>query len=529
MPVYALQDLTQDERLLSIAARLKGLTPGLVLATGQARSGKLTMLAALVLALADPARPVPVLTEKADDFEPFRPAPGNWKGIRVEPNSRAWQAAFAAREVVEAPLVMVSPFSRDNAAALLATKPGQWVLATVDTPLIGLDAAYPLYEMGIDNEAFVERVRCVWSQFLVEKLCAACATPAGLSPAELANLFPADPQLEQVKVEVGCAECEGRGTKNREALCEVLLIAEPTRPAVRSALLAGTPVSLAPEWHVTAQEHARRLVSQGLVGIGTYRQAIRRNPLLRAQNTIEREQTRSFKLDIASRHKSEFLAHMSHELRTPLNAIIGFSDVMLGGMAGPVGDKQREFIGDIRESGRHLLALINDILDLSKIEAGRMELAVTRFDLPLAIGNALALVRERASRHGIRLEANLSPEVAEYDGDERKVKQIVLNLLTNAVKFTPEGGAVTLDASRVDGSYEISVQDTGIGIAADDLDKIFEEFRQVGTDTDRKAEGTGLGLALTRRLIELHGGRIRVASELGRGTTFTVTLPKAEA
>jgi signal transduction histidine kinase len=125
---------------------------------------------------------------------------------------------------------------------------------------------------------------------------------------------------------------------------------------------------------------------------------------------------------------------------------------MLGGMAGPVGEKQREFICDIRESGRHLLALINDILDLSKIEAGRMELAVTRFDLPLAIGNALALVRERAGRHGIKLEASLAPDVAEYDGDERKVKQIVLNLLTNAVKFTPEGGAVTLDASRVDGS-----------------------------------------------------------------------------
>jgi signal transduction histidine kinase len=158
-----------------------------------------------------------------------------------------------------------------------------------------------------------------------------------------------------------------------------------------------------------------------------------------------------------------------------------------------------------------------------------MELAVTRFDLPLAIGNALALVRERASRHGIKLEANLAPDVAEYDGDERKVKQIVLNLLTNAVKFTPEGGAVTLDATRVDGKYEISVRDTGIGIAAEDLDKIFEEFRQVGADTDRKAEGTGLGLALTRRLIELHGGRIRVASEPGQGTTFTFTLPKVEA
>ena len=233
----------------------------------------------------------------------------------------------------------------------------------------------------------------------------------------------------------------------------------------------------------------------------------------------------SRQVELANRHKSEFLANMSHELRTPLNAIIGFSDVMLTGMTGTMADKQREFIGDIRDSGKHLLGLINDILDLSKIEAGRMELDVARFNLRTATENAMTLVRARAERHGIALDAEIAPEVGDYDGDERKFKQILLNLLTNAVKFTPEGGSVTLAAGQVDGSYVFSIRDTGIGIAPEDHDRIFEEFRQVGSDFERKAEGTGLGLTLTRKLVELHGGRIRVESALGEGSTFTFELP----
>jgi signal transduction histidine kinase/HAMP domain-containing protein len=236
-------------------------------------------------------------------------------------------------------------------------------------------------------------------------------------------------------------------------------------------------------------------------------------------------QEKSRQLEIANKHKSEFLANMSHELRTPLNAIIGFSDVMISGMAGPLADKQKEFIGDIRDSGRHLLALINDILDLSKIEAGRMELELARFDLQAAIANAMTLVRGRAERHGIRLESDIGPGVEHFDGDERKFKQIVLNLLTNAVKFTPEGGTVTLGAQRANGAYVFSVRDTGVGIAPEDHLRIFEEFRQVGSDGDRKAEGTGLGLALTRRLVELHGGSIGLESAPGEGSTFTFTLP----
>jgi len=236
-------------------------------------------------------------------------------------------------------------------------------------------------------------------------------------------------------------------------------------------------------------------------------------------------QEKSRQLEIANKHKSDFLANMSHELRTPLNAIIGFSDVMLAGMAGELPDKQKEFTRDIRDSGKHLLGLINDILDLSKIEAGRMELDLARFNLRAAMENALTLVRGRADRHGIQLETDISDEIGEYEGDERKFKQIVLNLLTNAVKFTPEGGTVTMAAQRMNGEYVFSVTDTGIGIAPEDHAKVFEEFRQVGTDYQRKAEGTGLGLTLTKRLIELHGGTIRLESTLGKGSTFTFKLP----
>ena len=236
-------------------------------------------------------------------------------------------------------------------------------------------------------------------------------------------------------------------------------------------------------------------------------------------------QDKSRQLEEANRHKSEFLANMSHELRTPLNAIIGFSDVMLNGMAGPMNENQKEFATDIRDSGKHLLNLINDILDLSKIEAGRMELDVALFDMPLAMHNAMTLVQGRAERSGIRLATEITPAVREYEGDERKFKQIVINLLSNAVKFTPEGGTVTLAADRVNGAYSICVKDTGIGIAAEDHEKIFEEFKQVGSDYTRKAEGTGLGLTLTRKLVELHGGRIEVESEPGHGSKFTFTLP----
>jgi len=193
-------------------------------------------------------------------------------------------------------------------------------------------------------------------------------------------------------------------------------------------------------------------------------------------------------------------------------------------MFGDLNEKQEEYLKDIHASGTHLLSLINDILDLSKIEAGRMELELTDFDLPQAIDNALTLVRERAGRRGIALHQSVEERLGEMRGDERKVKQVLLNLLSNALKFTPEGGRVEVRAASVDGSVEVSVTDTGVGIAPEDQEVVFEEFRQVGTSA-AKQEGTGLGLALCWKFVELHGGRIWVTSQVGVGSTFTFRLP----
>ena len=202
---------------------------------------------------------------------------------------------------------------------------------------------------------------------------------------------------------------------------------------------------------------------------------------------------KSRQIEAANRHKSEFLANMSHELRTPLNAIIGFSEVLGERMFGELNEKQAEYTDDILSSGRHLLSLINEILDLSKVEAGRMELELATFDLPLAIDNARTFVRERATKHGINLDVTVDERLGDFVGDERKIKQILLNLLSNAVKFTPEGGRIGIKARQADGSVEISVSDTGIGIAPEDQPKIFEEFRQVGADYAHKVRGRDLG------------------------------------
>ncbi|HEX6580891.1 MAG TPA: HAMP domain-containing sensor histidine kinase [Actinomycetota bacterium] len=229
-------------------------------------------------------------------------------------------------------------------------------------------------------------------------------------------------------------------------------------------------------------------------------------------------------LEAASRHKSEFLANMSHELRTPLNAIIGFSQVLRDEMVGPVNEKQAEYLDDISSSGNHLLSLINDVLDLSKVEAGQVELQMHPFSLREALERGVVMVRERATEEGVRVAFAADPEVDVVEGDERRIKQVIFNLLSNAVKFTPAGGEIDVSATRVNGEVRVSVADTGPGVAPEDRERIFEEFQQSETGVGHR-EGTGLGLALSKRFVELHGGRIWLESELGHGSTFTFALP----
>jgi signal transduction histidine kinase len=233
-------------------------------------------------------------------------------------------------------------------------------------------------------------------------------------------------------------------------------------------------------------------------------------------------------LETASRHKSEFLASMSHELRTPLNAIIGFSQMLREGMVGEVNEKQEEYLDDIISSGNHLLSLINDMLDLSKIEAGQVELQIAPFSLRDVLESGVSMVKERATRIGVGLTLESDPDEDVVEADERRIRQVVFNLLSNAVKFTPEGGNVIVSSARVNGELQVSVSDTGPGIAADDQARIFEDFQQTDLGA-RQLEGTGLGLALSKRLIELHGGRIWVESELGNGSMFTFALPAGQS
>jgi signal transduction histidine kinase len=233
-------------------------------------------------------------------------------------------------------------------------------------------------------------------------------------------------------------------------------------------------------------------------------------------------------LETASRHKSEFLASMSHELRTPLNAIIGFSQVLRERMYGEVNMKQEEYLDDILASAYHLLSLINDVLDLSKVEAGQIELQIAPFSLRSALESGVVMVRERASEAGVRVDLSAEADVDPVDGDERRIRQVVFNLLANAVTFTPEGGAVDVSASRRNGEVWVSVADTGPGVAPEDRERIFEEFQQADVGP-RLSEGTGLGLALSKRFVELHGGRIWVDCEPGSGSTFVFTLPSRSA
>jgi signal transduction histidine kinase len=245
---------------------------------------------------------------------------------------------------------------------------------------------------------------------------------------------------------------------------------------------------------------------------------------IRSVDLVNALKARTAEVEVASRHKSEFLASMSHELRTPLNAVIGFSEVLLERMFGDLNDRQEEYLRDIWSSGKHLLELLNEILDLSKVEAGQMTLEPTEFSLQEALGHGLALVRERAARHGIRLGLEVAPDVGLVRADELRIKQVIVNLLSNAVKFTPDGGRVEVRARTEGSEVLVTVADTGTGVAAADRERIFESFQQGGRRAST-TEGTGLGLTLSKRIVELHGGRIWVESKLGVGSTFGFAIP----
>jgi signal transduction histidine kinase len=242
-------------------------------------------------------------------------------------------------------------------------------------------------------------------------------------------------------------------------------------------------------------------------------------------NRMNDELQRLYKaLETTSQHKSDFLANMSHELRTPLNAIIGFSQVLRDGISGEINAQQAEYLDDIVTSANHLLALINDVLDLSKVEAGQVELQVAPFSLRDALERGVSMVREQATTNGVQVALHANGGIDGVTGDERRIRQVIFNLLSNAVKFTESGGLVDVGAAQRNGEVEVSVADTGPGIAAEDLDRIFEEFQQTETGA-RQHDGTGLGLALSKRFVEMHGGRIWCESELGKGSTFRFTLP----
>jgi signal transduction histidine kinase len=384
----------------------------------------------------------------------------------------------------------------------------QTVLSTIvarATQLSDTDAGV-IYEYDDQREVFLPRATEHLEAEIIETLL---ATPVRKGEGATGRLAEVQEPIQLPDILVAPSESRVRGALVRTGYRALLAV-----PLVREEHLLGALTVLRKvtgEFAPEVIELLRTFATQSALAI--------QNARLFREIEIKGRQ-----LEAASQHKSQFLANMSHELRTPLNAIIGVTDLLLEDARDLNRADEIEPLERVLRAARHLLALINNILDLSKIEAGHMELDLDDFHLSPAIDDALLLMRERAGQRGLALERHVDGRVGEIRGDQRKVKQVLLNLLSNAVKFTPEGGRIDVGAALVDGTVEISVTDTGIGIAPEDQEAVFEEFRQVGK-SEKKAEGTGLGLALCRKFVELHGGRIWVKSQVGHGSTFTFTLP----
>jgi signal transduction histidine kinase len=385
---------------------------------------------------------------------------------------------------------------------------------------------------------------------LQEVLATIIAHAVELSGTEGGSIFEFDDRAEAFEVRTAFGTSE-----------ELLAALRATRIGLRETLvgraaLTRRPVAVADIAQVPLDPHLTHLASAGwrsILAVPLVREdrilgafvVRRRTPGEFPQATIELVETfasqsalaiqnarlfqelalKSRELEVASRHKSEFLASMSHELRTPLNAVIGFSDVLLDRLFGDLNAKQETYLEQIRGSGRHLLDLLNDILDLSKVEAGKMELQLESTSLRGALEHGIAMVSERASRQDLSLHLTVEDGVDIVIADPLRLKQVILNLLTNAVKFTPSGGSIDASAMRVGDEIHVAVTDSGTGIAESEQTRIFEAFQQGRRDVSAAAEGTGLGLTLSRRIVELHGGDLWLNSQVGHGSTFTFSLP----
>jgi Type II/IV secretion system protein len=287
MPVHTFEHLIHSQALRDIVDRLPAVPPGLVLSTGGIGTGKVTTLMALADRLARPDRDVILVADDEANVAPFLPLPDRWRSVLVEPDEGAWRAALGAGTTPDGAIVVVTPLRAINAGAVLATATGRWLLASVDTDAVGLDVAAGLQQLGMSRDAFADRVRLVWSQQLAAALCTACSAPAQVTATEAAAWFADGPPGAGIRMEVGCPVCQAtpnqaQGTKGRAAICDAILIDGESRQAVRNALLEGIPLQPAPPWHVAAKDEARALLTQGALGIGTYRDLIRRNPRMRS-------------------------------------------------------------------------------------------------------------------------------------------------------------------------------------------------------------------------------------------------------